>query len=107
MTTSIAKRRTQYKKANAKRKRNYSRENEVTNSRPLAKKKRARANAARAKLGLKKGDKRDAGHINASGGNSSSNIKPQSRSANRSAGGKKGSKAGKATGGRKSRARKK
>lgn len=84
-------------------KRDYKREYELYHSKPEAKKKRARANAARAKLGLKKGDPRDAGHVNRNGGNSSKNIRPQSRSANRSEGGRVGNKEGKSRGGRKSR----
>lgn len=49
-------------------------------------KKRAQRNAARRKLGLKKGDPRDAGHIKplAKGGsNAKSNLKAQSRKSNR------------------------
>lgn len=83
--------------------RDYKREYKTYHSKPAAKEKRAKANGARAKLGLKKGDPRDAGHINRSKGNQKSNIKPQSRSANRSHGGKIGNKAGKAAGGRKSK----
>lgn len=85
------------------KKRNYKREYETYHSKPEAKKKRARANAARKKLGLKKGDPRDAGHKNRNGGNSKSNLTRQSRSTNRAHGGRIGSKAGKARGGRKSR----
>ena len=84
-------------------KRDYRREYDTYHSKPEAKKKRARANAARAKLGLKKGDKRDAGHVDRSGGNSKKNIKPQSRSANRAQGGRVGNRAGKARGGRNSK----
>ena len=84
-------------------KRNYKREYETYHKTKKAKLKRARANAARAKLGLKKGDPRDAGHVNRNGGNSKSNIRPQSRSANRAHGGRIGSKAGKARGGRNSK----
>ena len=83
--------------------RDYKREYATYHSKPEARKKRARANRARRKLGLKKGDPRDAGHINRNGGNSSSNIRAQSRSANRAHGGRIGNKAGKARGGRKSR----
>lgn len=83
--------------------RDYKQEYKSYHSKPEAKKKRARANAARAKLGLKKGDPRDAGHVNRSGGNSAKNIKPQSRATNRAHGGRIGNKAGKAAGGRKSR----
>ena len=84
-------------------KRDYKREYETYHSKPKAKKKRARANAARSKLGLKKGDARDAGHKNRNGGNSKSNIKPQSRKSNRAHGGRIGNKAAKAAGGRKSK----
>lgn len=84
-------------------KRDYKREYANYHSKPAAKKKRARANAARAKLGLKKGDPRDAGHVKRNGGNSKSNIKPQSRSSNRAHGGRVGNKAAKAAGGRKSK----
>lgn len=83
--------------------RNYKREYETYHSKPEAKKKRARANAARKKLGLKKGDPRDAGHVNRNGGNGKKNIKPQSRSSNRAHGGRIGNKVGKARGGRKSK----
>lgn len=86
-----------------KNKRNYRKEYDSYHSKPEAKKKRARANSARAKLGLKKGDPRDAGHIRRNGGNSKNNIRPQSRSANRSHGGKIGNKQGKARGGRNSK----
>lgn len=82
--------------------RNYKQEYANYHSKPKAKKKRAAANRARAKLGLKKGDKRDAGHINRGGGEGKSNIRPQSRSSNRAHGGRIGNKAGKARGGRKS-----
>lgn len=80
--------------------RDYAREYETYHSKPKAKKKRAAANRARRKLGLKKGDPRDAGHINRSGGEGSGNIKPQSRASNRSHGGRIGNRAGKARGGR-------
>jgi hypothetical protein len=83
--------------------RDYKREYEKYHSTEAAKKKRARANAARRILGLKKGDPRDAGHVNRSGGNSKSNIRPQSASANRAHGGRIGDKKGKAAGGRKSK----
>ena len=70
------------------KKRNYKREYETYHSKPEAKKKRARANAARKKLGLKKGDPRYAGHKNPNGGNSKSNLTRQSRSTNRAHGGR-------------------
>lgn len=80
--------------------RDYRREYDQYHSKPEAKKKRARANQARRLLGLKKGDPRDAGHVNRDGGNSRSNIRPQSRHSNRSHGGRVGSRAGKARGGK-------
>ena len=83
--------------------RDYKQEYKKYHSKPDAKKKRARANAARRKLGLKVGDPRDAGHVNRGGGNSKSNIRPQSRASNRSHGGRIGNRAAKAAGGRKSR----
>ena len=85
------------------RERDYKAEYRKYHASTKAKAKRARANAARAKLGLKKGDPRDAGHVNRSGGNSAANIKPQNRSENRAHGGRIGNKAGKAAGGRKSK----
>lgn len=84
-------------------KRNYRQEYDTYHSKPKAKKKRAQANAARKKLGLKKGDPRDAGHIKRGGGNSKSNIRPQSKTSNRSHGGKIGNRKAKAAGGRKSK----
>lgn len=83
--------------------RDYKAEYKKYHSKPEAKKKRARANAARAKLGLAKGDPRDAGHKDRSGGNSANNITPQSRKSNRAHGGRIGNRAGKAAGGRKSK----
>ena len=74
------------------------------------KKNRAARNKARAaaikKGTAKKGDGKDVGHKKAlknGGSKSVSNTKIQSRSSNRSHGGKIGSKAGKAAGGRKSK----
>jgi hypothetical protein len=84
------------------RDRDYDSEYKNYHSKPKAKKKRAAANRARRKLGLKKGDKRDAGHIKRNGGEGKGNIRPMSRSKNRSHGGRIGDKAGKARGGRKS-----
>lgn len=66
------------------------------NARPEAKKKRAADNRARRKLGLKKGDPRDASRQPGGG------FKAEHRSSNRSRGGKVGNRAGKARGGRKS-----
>lgn len=83
--------------------RDYKQEYKTYHSTPKAKKKRAAANRARRKLGLKKGDSRDAGHIKRGGGEGKDNIRPQSRSSNRAHGGRIGNKAGKARGGCKSR----
>lgn len=55
-------------------------------SKPKQKKNRAARNAARATLGLKKGDNRDAGHkrpLSKGGSNAKSNLKAQSRRTNR------------------------
>jgi len=55
-------------------------------STPEQKKRRAARNAARKKLGLKKGDLRDACHIKAlskGGSNAKSNLKAEARSKNR------------------------
>ena len=65
------------------------------NATPAAKKKRAADNKARADLGLKKGDPRDASRQPRGG------FKAEHRSTNRSRGGKVGNRAGKARGGRK------
>lgn len=83
--------------------RDYKAEYRKYHSTDKAKKKRAAANRARRVLGLKKGDPRDAGHIKRGGGESKSNLRPQSRASNRSHGGRIGNKAAKAAGGRKSR----
>ena len=72
------------------------------NARPENKAKRLADGRARTALGLKVGDKRDAGRKNRNS-NAKSNFTPQSRSANRAHGGRIGNKAGKAAGGRKSR----
>ena len=82
--------------------RDYKAEYRNYHSKPAAKKKRAAANRARRKLGLKKGDPRDAGHVKRGGGEGKDNIRPQSRHSNRSHGGRIGNRAGKARGGRKS-----
>lgn len=67
------------------------------NATPEARRKRAADNRARRRLGLKTGDKRDASRQPGGG------FKAESRSANRSRGGKAGNRAGKAAGGRKSK----
>ncbi len=74
-------------------------------------KKRAKRNAARRKLMkagvVKKGDGKDVNHKRGVGaGNSRSNLSVQSKSKNRSHGGKVGNKAGKAAGARKANASK-
>lgn len=92
------------------RKRNYRKEYDNYHSSPTQKKNRAARNKARAAAirngSAKKGDGKDVGHIKSlkSGGSkSTSNTKVQSRSSNRSHGGRIGNKAGKARGGRKSK----
>jgi len=55
-------------------------------SSPTQKKNRAARNAARKKLGLKKGDTRDASHkraLSSGGSNAKSNLKAEARSKNR------------------------
>ncbi len=68
--------------------------------------KRAQAQRNAKKSGIRKtGDGSDAGHKTSAkngGSTKSGNLKKQSRSSNRAAGGRSGSKAGKASGGRKS-----
>lgn len=83
--------------------RNYKREYEKYHSTRKAKDKRNRANKARRALGLKVGDPRHAGHVDRSGGNSPSNIRPQSARSNMAHGGRIGNRAAKAAGGRKSK----
>lgn len=83
--------------------RDYKREYEKYHSKPDAKKQRAAANRARRKLGLSKGDPRDAGHVKRGDGEGAGNIRPQSRSSNRSHGGRIGNRAAKAAGGRRSK----
>ena len=92
------------------KKRNYKKEYANYHSKPEQKKNRAARNKARAaavKRGAaKKGDGKDVGHKRAlknGGSKSTSNTKIQSRSSNRSHGGRIGNKAGKARGGRKSK----
>ena len=68
--------------------RDYSKEKRLYEDKhPERKVARAERNKARRELGLKVGDKRDAGHIKAvskGGTDAKSNLAPQSRSANRS-----------------------
>jgi len=72
-------------------KRDYKKENAKYNSRPEQKKKRAKRNAARAKLEkegrVKKGDGRDVDHkrpLSRGGSNSRSNLRVRAASSNRS-----------------------
>lgn len=68
-------------------KRDYKKEDAWDKAHPGRAKARAERHKARKELGLKVGDKRDAGHIKAlgkGGDNKKSNLAPQSRSANRS-----------------------
>lgn len=83
--------------------RDYKQEYESYHSTPKAKKARAAANRARAKLGLKKGDPRHAGHIKRGGGEGKANLRAESAKKNMAHGGRIGNKEGKARGGRKSR----
>lgn len=88
--------------------RDYKREYEVSQSSTKSKKDRAARNKARREAirdgKASKGDGKDIGHkvaLKSGGSRSTSNTKVQSRSSNRSHGGRIGSKAGKARGGRK------
>lgn len=66
--------------------RNYRKEYKEYHSKPEQKKNRALRNAARKKLGLEKGDPRDVDHkrpLSKGGSNSTSNLRPRSRSSNR------------------------
>ncbi len=89
--------------------RDYKKEYEYHKTLEQKKNRAARNKARRAAIKsgkAKKGDGKDIGHKKAlknGGSKSLSNTKVQSRSSNRSHGGKIGSKAGKAAGGRKSR----
>lgn len=92
------------------KKRNYRREYDSYHASPEQKKNRAARNKARASAEragkVSKGDGKDVGHrksLKSGGSKSVSNTKVQSRSSNRSHGGKIGSKAGKARGGRNSK----
>jgi hypothetical protein len=75
------------KKVNGKSVRDYTKQYEKYDGRDDVKKDRAKRNAARKKLGLEVGDPREAGHkkaLSKGGSNDKSNLKPQSRSSNRS-----------------------
>lgn len=88
--------------------RNYKQERRTQLAREgkAGERKRAQAQRNAKKAGIRRtGDGKDTGHKKAakSGGTSSkSNLKKQSRSTNRAAGGRSGNRAGKAAGGRKS-----
>lgn len=66
--------------------RDYDKEYREYHGTPEQIKRRAARNKARKKLGLKKGDKRDAAHVNAPRTGSLNNVpaRPQSRKKNRS-----------------------
>ena len=89
--------------------RDYKREYKWQGTEEQKKNRAARNKARRAAIKAgkaKKGDGKDVGHkksLKSGGSKSVSNTKIQSRSANRSHGGKIGNKAGKAKGGRKSK----
>ena len=93
--------------------RDYKQEYKYHATEKQKKNRAARNKARRAAVSagkVKKGDGKDVGHKKAlkrGGSKAVSNTKVQSRSSNRSHGGKIGSKAGKAAGGRKSRPPKK
>lgn len=66
--------------------RDYRKEYREYHAKPEQKKRRAMRNAARAKLGLKKGDPREADHkrpLSKGGGNGRSNLRAVSRKSNR------------------------
>lgn len=91
------------------KKRNYKQEYKYHASEEQKKNRAARNKARRAAIKAgkaSKGDGKDIGHkksLKSGGSKSVKNTKVQSRSSNRSHGGKIGSKAGKARGGRKSK----
>tara|TARA_R110000824_G_scaffold334179_2_gene520744 strand:- start:324 stop:575 length:252 start_codon:yes stop_codon:yes gene_type:complete len=71
--------------------RNYRKEYDEYHGKPAQVKNRAKRNGARTKLGLKKGDPREADHktpLSKGGGNGKKNLRAVSKGANR----KKGSK---------------
>lgn len=66
--------------------RDYKKEYETYHAKPQQKKNRAKRNAARREMGLKKGDPREVDHrvpLSKSGGNGKGNLKIMSRVANR------------------------
>ena len=68
-----------------KRKRNYKKEYRDYHGKPEQRKRRSQRNKARRKLGLKKGDPRDASHINAprKGSLAKVKVKAEHKSKNR------------------------
>ena len=73
-------------------KRNYKKEYKEYHGKPAQIKARAQRNAARAKLGLKVGDPREADHkvpLSKGGSNSTRNLRAVSRHTNRSKGAKR------------------
>lgn len=70
----------------AKKARNYKREYAKFHATPAAKKRRAKANAARKKVGLKRGDPREVDHktpMKKGGTNARKNLRAVSRKTNR------------------------
>jgi len=68
------------------RKRNYKKEYRTYHAKPLQKKRRSQRNKARATLGLKVGDRREADHkvpLSKGGSNKKSNLRAVSKTANR------------------------
>ena len=73
------------------KKRDYKKEYENYHSKPEQKKNRAKRNAARSKMGLKKGDPREVDHkkpLSKGGSNKISNLRVVSRTRNRKKGAK-------------------
>jgi hypothetical protein len=74
-----------------KKKRNYRKEYDEYHGKPGQRKNRSKRNQARRKLGLKKGDPREADHktaLSKGGGNGKKNLRPVSRKKNRQKGSK-------------------
>lgn len=75
----------------AQKKRDYKKEYREYHSKPEQKKNRAKRNAARREMGLKKGDPREVDHIkplSKGGSNKRSNLRAVSRKTNRKKGAK-------------------
>lgn len=73
------------------KKRDYKKEYREYHSKPEQKKNRAKRNAARREMGLKKGDPREVDHkkpLSKGGSNSKSNLRVVSRTTNRKKGNK-------------------